>query len=219
MCPVRPPRPIARPADPVGAAKAAARARARAARARLSAGERRRAAARVHARLDELAELRGARVVLAYAATRAELDLDAWLRRLLHDGVGVLLPRVDGDRLEVAPVGDLAGDLAPGWRGVREPRADVPAVRPDTVEAAVVPGLAFDARGGRLGHGGGHFDRLLAELPPVVDVVGVAFDVQLTPRVPTAPHDRYVDLVVTERRVLRGCRGRPSGLPTDGGNA
>lgn len=217
--PVRPPRPSARPADPVGAAKAVARTRALAARARLSAGARRRAAARVHARLDELAEMRGARVVLAYAAMPAELDLDAWLRRLLHGGVAVLLPRVDGDRLQVAPVGDLARDLAPGWRGVREPHPDVPAVRPDTVDAAVVPGLAFDARGGRLGYGGGHFDRLLAELPAAVDVVGVAFDVQLTSMVPAAAHDRSVDLVVTERRVLRRGRGRPSGLPTDRGNA
>lgn len=208
-----------RPADPVGEAKAAARARALAARTRLSAGERRRAATRVHARLDELAELRGARAVLGYAATPAEVDLDAWLWRLLRDGVGVLLPRVDGDRLQVSRVGDLARDLAPGWRGVREPRPAVPAVPPATADAAVVPGLAFDERGGRLGYGGGHFDRLLSELPPAVPVVGVAFHVQLTSRVPMTRDDRHVDLVVTERRVLRGRRRRPSGLPTDRGNA
>lgn len=217
--PVRPPPSSHRPADPLGAAKSVARARALAARSRLSAGERRRAAARVRARLAALAELRGARTVLAYAAMPAELDLDAWLRRLLHDGVRVLLPRVDGDRLQIAPVGDLERDLAPGWRGVREPHGDVPAVRPDAVGVAVVPGLAFDARGGRLGYGGGHFDRLLAELPAAVHVVGVAFDVQLTSRLPMARHDRRVDLVMTERRVLRGRRGRSSGLPTDRGNA
>ncbi|MBW3602758.1 MAG: 5-formyltetrahydrofolate cyclo-ligase [Actinobacteria bacterium] len=214
-----------RPADPgaaanaVAAAKAAARGRALAARSRLSAGERRRAAARVHALLDGLAELRGARTVLAYAAMRAELDLDAWLRRLLRDRAVVLLPRVHGDRLQVAPVANLAEDLAPGWRGVREPRAGLPTVRPDIVEAAVVPGLAFDPVGRRLGHGGGHFDRLLAELPPAAEVVGVAFDVQLTSRVPTAAHDRCVDLVVTEHRVLHAGRGRSSGLPSDGGTA
>jgi 5-formyltetrahydrofolate cyclo-ligase len=92
-------------------------------------------------------------------------------------------------------------------------------VRPDAVDMAVVPGLAFDAGGGRLGYGGGHFDRLLTELPRNVHVVGVAFDVQLTSRVPMTRDDRHVDLVVTERRVLRGRRGRPSGLPTDRGNA
>ncbi|CAN5496300.1 5-formyltetrahydrofolate cyclo-ligase [soil metagenome] len=166
------------------------------------------AAAEIRRRVGELPELADARAVLAYAAFGAEVDLDPWLQRLLDAGVGVFLPWVDGPSLGIARVRDLAADLAPGWRGVREPRAGRrrPA-RPDRLEAVVTPGVAFDRTGHRLGYGGGHFDRLLAELRPGVPVVGVAFERQLVDAVPTEPHDRRVDVVVTEEAVYRAGGG------------
>lgn len=93
-------------------------------------------------------------------------------------------------------------DLVPGYRGIREPARKEPA---SEVDAAIVPGVAFDERGGRLGYGGGFFDRFLESLDPGVPVVGVCFDAQIVEEVPREPHDRAVDLVVTERRVIR-CR-------------
>jgi 5-formyltetrahydrofolate cyclo-ligase len=111
-----------------------------------------------------------------------------------------------GEDLAIARVRDLAADLAPGWRGVREPRSSGrrPA-RVERLDAAIVPGVAFDRRGHRLGYGGGHFDRLLARLRPAAVAVGVAFDTQLVEEIPTEPWDRAVDFVVTESGLLR-CR-------------
>jgi 5-formyltetrahydrofolate cyclo-ligase len=186
-------------------AKAAVRTRMLAARAAMPAAERAAASAAIRARLEELPELRAARAVLGYAAFGSEVDLDPWLQALLDRGAGVFLPWVDGQHLGIARIDDLDGDLVPGWRGVREPRAigRRPA-RPDRLEAVVTPGVAFDRRGRRLGYGGGHFDRLLATLPDVIPVVGVAFDLQVLDTVPTAPHDRAVSVVVTERAVYVG---------------
>jgi 5-formyltetrahydrofolate cyclo-ligase len=148
-----------------------------------------------------------ARAVLAYAAFGAEVDLDPVLRVLLRRGAGVLLPWVDGPTLGIARIRDLDADLAPGWRGVREPRVSGrrPA-RPDRVDAALVPLVAFDAAGHRLGHGGGHFDRLLARLAPGVPRIGVAFAVQQIPSVPSEAHDVPLDMVVTEAGVTRPAR-------------
>ncbi|MGH8885072.1 MAG: 5-formyltetrahydrofolate cyclo-ligase [Egibacteraceae bacterium] len=187
------------------AAKTTLRSAVLAARAALPAEQRAAASAVVHRRLQGLPELRAARAALAYAAFGAEVDLDPWLQALLATGAGVFLPWVDGQQLGIARVCDLDADLVPGWRGVREPRAigRRPA-RPDRLDAVVTPGVAFDRSGRRLGYGGGHFDRLLSTLRPETPVVGVAFEIQIIDAVPTATHDRAVDVVVTEAAVYRG---------------
>lgn len=187
------------------AAKATLRSVALTARAAMPAERRAVASAAVRRRLEDLAELRRARAVLAYAAFGAEVDLDPWLQALLAAGAGVFLPWVDGSRLGISRVCDLEADLVPGWRGVREPRAigRRPA-RPDRLDAVVTPGVAFDRSGRRLGYGGGHFDRLLTMLRPETPVVGVAFEVQIFDAVPTDAHDRPVNVVVTEQAVYRG---------------
>ena len=186
-------------------AKATLRSTMLAARAALPVEYRMAASAAVRRRLEDLPELRTARAVLAYAALGAEADLDPWLQTLLDAGTGVFLPWVDGPRLGITRVCDLEADLVPGWNGVREPRAiSRRPARPDRLDAAVVPGVAFDRSGRRLGYGGGHFDRLLATLRPQTPVVGVAFEIQIVNAVPTTAHDRPVDIVVTDTAVYRG---------------
>lgn len=190
--------------DAARADKMALRTRFLGARAALSDPERDEASARVCRTLVGLPELAGMRAVLGYASFGTELRLDGYLEHLVETGAGVFLPWVEGERLEIARVRDLAADLAPGWGGVREPRVSGrrPA-RPDRLDAAIVPGVAFDRAGGRLGYGGGHFDRLLAALAPDAVTVGVCFGVQLAEQLPTERHDRRVDVVVTEREVIR----------------
>lgn len=179
------------------------RRRLLAARSALSAEERRRQSAVVCDRLDRLPELAGVRAVLGYAAMAAEVDLDPFLTRLAATGVALHLPWVDGEQLGVAEVDDLEG-LSAGWRGVREPPAACRRpVRPERLGAVIAPGVGFDRNGHRLGHGGGHFDRLLARTRRGCVVVGVAFDVQLVTAVPVAVHDRSVDVLVTPAGVLR----------------
>jgi 5-formyltetrahydrofolate cyclo-ligase len=184
--------------------KSTLRRRLLAVRAALPKAERRAASAAACARLATLPEILGARRVAAYAAYATELDIDPFLRALLQQGVEVYLPWVDHDDLGLAQVRDLDRDLAPGWRGVREPQAGRRhAEDPHGIDVAIVPGIAFDRRGNRLGHGGGHFDRLLAGLRDGVPRIGVGFEAQVVHAVPVEAHDRRLDAVVTESGVHR----------------
>ncbi|MBA2529787.1 MAG: 5-formyltetrahydrofolate cyclo-ligase [Euzebyales bacterium] len=154
-------------------------------------------------RLARLPELAGAEAVLCYAATGVEVDVDAFTCELLAQGARVHLPWVDGERLGVAEIGGL-DEVAAGWRGVREPPPGRRRpMRADRLDAVVAPGVGFDSAGRRLGHGGGHYDRLLARLRRGAVVVGVAYDEQVIEAVPAEPHDRRVDVVVTPTRTLR----------------
>ncbi|MDQ3538014.1 MAG: 5-formyltetrahydrofolate cyclo-ligase [Actinomycetota bacterium] len=146
-----------------------------------------------------------AQSVLGYAAFGSELRIDALLETLLARGTTVHLPWVDGDQLRVAEVVDFSNDLTPGWRGVREPSPSRRrAVGPRILDVVIAPGVGFDRNGGRLGYGGGHFDRLLVCLRPDAVVVGVAFDEQVVEAVPTEAHDRAVDVVVTPTSFTHG---------------
>ncbi len=172
----------------------------RAARRALSDAERRSGSARIADRVLGLPELQGVRTVLLYAALREEVDLARLAAPLHEQGVRTLFPRVRGELLDLIAAADLR-TLQLGHRGVREPAGRV--VDPEVVDIAVVPGLAFDPRGGRLGGGGGHYDRLLRRLPDRTVRIGVAFACQLVPRIPLEPHDEPVHLVVTEHNVHR----------------
>ena len=149
-----------------------------------------------------LAAYREARVVLAYAGFGSELETNAFLRHSLDEGKRLLLPRVDRRNrlLEVYEVGDLVGDLEAGAWGIRETRLGrCPVADPRAVDFVLVPGVAFDARGGRLGYGVGFYDRLLAHgVPPTAWRIAGAFEVQMVEEVPMDEHDVPMDAVVTE---------------------
>ncbi|HUH08454.1 MAG TPA: 5-formyltetrahydrofolate cyclo-ligase [Egibacteraceae bacterium] len=197
------------------ASKAALRERMIAVRAALPAAAREEASAAICSRLRTLPELAGRTAVAGYAAFGAEASVEPFLRRLLDQGVQVLLPWVIADRIAFALVSDLDADLSPGWRGVREPRAAPSrSIQPAAVDAVLAPGVAFDRRGHRLGYGGGHFDRLLARVRRGVPVIGIAFDAQIVESVPSLPHDRAVELIVTESQVLRAGLDLPQSRPT-----
>lgn len=187
-------------AAPTDDPKTALRRTALLARRSLSEDERRDGAARAVERLLALRSLRQARNVLLYAALPDELDVGPLVAPLIAAGVRTLFPRVRGDELELVAARDLLA-LALGYRSVREPAG--PSIDPAVVDVAVVPGTAFDVHGGRLGHGGGHYDRLLARLAEDTVTIGVCFSCQVVPRVPREEHDERVDLVVTEAAVHR----------------
>lgn len=157
--------------------------------------------ARICRRIAGLPEFRAARCVALFDAMASEPSLAAlWP---LAPRIAVY-PRVQGDELQLFAVDDPA-HLGAGPRegGHREPLADGERIAPEMIEVILVPGLAFTRSGFRLGRGGGHYDRLLAQLPPAVVRVGICFELQIAEEIPAELHDMTVDMVATEAGVWR----------------
>lgn len=152
-----------------------------------------------------LAAYREARTVMAYAGFGSELQTDAFLHHTLNEGKRLLLPRVNRQKklLDVYEARDPVRDLEAGTWGIREPRLDrCDPADPRAVGFVLVPGVAFDARGGRLGYGAGFYDRLLSGgVSPQAWLVAGAFETQTVEEVPMDEHDVPVDMVVTEKGI------------------
>lgn len=173
-------------------------------RARLDPDERAARGAAVVERALALPEVRDAPAVLAYVSIRSEVPTGDLLRAVLEGGRTLLLPYVADDGALRAAVVSSLDELEPGYRRIPEPRGRIP-VAVSAAGAIAVPGVAFDARGGRLGYGGGFYDALLAAAPEVPRV-GLAFECQVVEEIPVTEHDQRVDVVVTEERAIRCAR-------------
>ena len=157
-------------------------------------------------RLWEIEQFRRCRTVMFYASFRSEVETATAIARCLAAGILVALPLSVPERRQLLPylVDNPARDLRPGYCGIPEPDpARTRIVRPAQIEAVVVPGSVFDLRGGRLGYGGGYYDRFLAMEAPAALRIGLALELQLTPgNLPLAPHDQFMHYLVTEDRVI-----------------
>jgi 5-formyltetrahydrofolate cyclo-ligase len=182
----------------VAQAKSELRRRLAERRRALSAAQARAAAEACAEHLLAEAGIRAARRVALYAALPDELPTRPLFEVLAELGIARLLPRQRADGgLSFARV-ERWEDLVPGRHGVPEPPPSAAPVRLGPGDWILVPGLAFDAAGWRLGRGGGVYDRALARLTgPRCAGLGYAF--QLVERVPRDSHDRPVDAIVTER--------------------
>ncbi len=162
----------------------------------------------IFARIAQIPEYLQAKVVLYYVDVRDEVRTSWLLPEVLGDErVTVVVPYCVGDELQLFRLEDME-QLSQGAFGISEPRAElrnIPTlqVAPKEIDLALVPGVAFDPSGGRLGHGHGYYDRLLAALTSETTKIGIAFDCQIVEQVPTDDHDIAMDVVVTESRVMR----------------
>lgn len=185
-------------------AKRGVRAAVMALRDALPAALRAEASQRIAERLLALPQFIGAPSVLLTLPFRSEWDATLVARAALAQGKRVIVPRVDAPArvLALHVVTSLAEGIAPGYRGIPEPRDDLPRAAAADVALALVPGVAFDACGRRLGYGGGYYDRLLPLLAPGVPRLAGAFDEQVVEEVPAAAHDLAVDVIATPTRLI-----------------
>jgi 5-formyltetrahydrofolate cyclo-ligase len=155
-------------------------------------------------------DFRAARAVLVSLAFRSEWETRPLLEAALALGKVVGAPRVNpGKRmLETYAITDLERDLGPGFLGIDEPLPHCGPLPLDAIDWVLVPGVAFDTHGHRIGYGGGYYDRLLPLLRSDARRVAGAFELQVVEQVPAAMHDLQVDAVVTERRSMAIARDR-----------
>lgn len=161
-------------------------------------------------RLAELTPFQDASVVMLYMPMANEVDLTPVAIRCFQAGKTVCVPRVDWrrkdmDAVEVQSFDDHIMEL--DEHGLRTPRDGAP-MPSNLIDLVVVPGLAFDAHGHRLGRGGGYYDRFLSKLRRSATSIGLAFEAQMIDQVPINHDDVSVNIVVTDRRVTNAPRSR-----------
>lgn len=146
-----------------------------------------------------LPQVQQAKTLLLYYGMNTEPDTARLLPPLWSAGKQVCLPRcLPGNQMETRLI-ERGSKLIPHPWGMLEPGEDCPLIKPDDIELALIPGLAFDRYGGRLGQGGGFYDRWLAGFHGLT--VALCRDAFLLDEVPREAHDRCVDLILTETAV------------------
>jgi len=173
----------------------------RAVATRASPGERAEAGERAAGHLSGLSAYQEAGVLALYAATPRELDTAAVFRQARAAGKRCVFPRCVGARsLEFAEVSDLQ-ELKGGRYGILEPQQGLPVLEPLGGDLVLVPGVAFDRAGRRVGRGAGYYDRAFSSPGHGPLLVGFTYSDRIVEAVPTEPHDRRLDAIVTEAGV------------------
>jgi 5-formyltetrahydrofolate cyclo-ligase len=162
-------------------------------------------------RFAALAEYQRAATVMLYVGVRNEVRTQALMLASLAAAKRVVVPYCAEGELQLFHLQDPS-ELAAGHFGIPEPQPALrtdPARRVDAreLDVVMVPGVAFDRQGGRLGHGKGYYDRLLRNVRRDALLAAAAFECQLFPEIPMSEHDVFMDKVITEKGIYEG-RGR-----------
>ena len=183
-------------------AKAALRRKVAEALERLTLAAREKASSQACARLRAQPAWQQARSILLFAPLPAELDIWPLLVEIAASGKEVSLPRFAQatGQYTAARVRDPREDVQPGRFGIREPQPGCETVPLNRLDFILVPGVAFDPHGRRLGRGKGFYDQLLAAVRG--RTCGVAFDEQIVREVPVEPHDVYLNCILTPTRWI-----------------
>ncbi len=183
--------------------KRALRAKVLAVRDAIPAAARQAAAGVAIQRVCSLDVYQSAKSVLSYMSFGAELNTHGFFETVLRDGKIVVLPRIDkASKSLKLHVVKGPGDLVEGVWGIREPHPDTRTVAIADIDMVLMPGLAFDRKGNRLGYGAGYYDRLMAAATAKPVRVVAAFDCQVVDAVPVGPSDQPFHILVTESQLL-----------------
>jgi 5-formyltetrahydrofolate cyclo-ligase len=181
--------------------KAELRVAAQARRDALPADVRKAAAETIAAQKFPLAIALGT-LISGFMPLKSEINPLPLIQQLAEAGARLALPAIAGrGKPLIMRAWEFGAPLDRGQWGIREPKPDAPEVEPDIL---LVPLLAFDRAGYRIGYGAGYYDMTIHRLRALkpVTAVGIAFAAQEVPKIPTTPRDERLDLVLTEREVI-----------------
>lgn len=156
-------------------------------------------------RLFDFANFLESKITLLYINNAHEVLTENIIKRAFVYNKIVVLPAYNAENfeMELKKVDNIEKDLVPGPRDILQPDAsrckDVPI---EKIDIAIIPAVALDEKGGRIGSGKGYYDRLIPRLAITTRKVALAFETQIVPQVPIESHDRHVDIIITENRVI-----------------
>ncbi|MDX2435291.1 MAG: 5-formyltetrahydrofolate cyclo-ligase [Desulfobacterales bacterium] len=171
----------------------------------LSASERHEKSSSAIQNFWSLPEMKHWSTLFIYVNFRSELETLELIHRCLSQGKRVAVPLVEALTFSMIPllIQDPEKDLVPGYYDIPEPDPQkCLRVEAREIDAAVIPGSVFDIHGGRLGYGGGYYDRFLVNDAPQAKRIGFAFEMQVVENVPVQPHDQPLDILITEKRTV-----------------
>ncbi|MDM8552883.1 5-formyltetrahydrofolate cyclo-ligase [Desulfobacterales bacterium HSG2] len=160
---------------------------------------------KIEDRVFDFANFKEARVPLLYLNYGSEVPTRIILEKCLEQDKIVILPAFSKEKYRITPmkIDDLEADMKPGPRGIPEPDPDKCRMVPvDRLDIAIIPGIAFDEKGARIGSGFGYYDRLIPKLPITTRKVALAFENQIVQQVPMQSHDKHVDIIITDERII-----------------
>ncbi len=160
----------------------------------------------IHTRLFSLPEFVSANTLAFYVSFKSEVLTETMIRKSLSLGKVVVVPITDlaNRRLKLSRIIDYTDDLTPGTWGILEPKPDrIKLIALEEMDLVITPGLVFDKKVSRIGYGGGFYDGLLKSLQKEKVSEAVAFELQMVEEVPVDNRDEPVDIIVTEKRVIR----------------
>jgi 5-formyltetrahydrofolate cyclo-ligase len=160
---------------------------------------------RIEKRLFEFANFLEANIVLLYINSNCAVNSRKIIKRCLNYKKIVILPAFVTTKYEMKlmKIDNLDTDLTLGPRKTLEPDPNQCNIVPiECIDIAIIPGVAFDEKGGRIGSGDGYYDRLIPKLPITTRKVALTFEDQIVPQIQMEAHDRHVDIIITEKRII-----------------
>ncbi len=160
---------------------------------------------KIENRLFEFANFLEANIALLYVNSVSEVKSDTIIKRCLNSNKIVILPAFDPVTFDITllKIDNDENDLILGPRGILEPDPSRCNIVPiECIDIAIIPGVAFDEKGGRIGSGDGYYDRLIPQLPITTRKVALSFECQIIPQVHMESHDKHVDIIITEKRII-----------------
>ncbi|MCF8068943.1 MAG: 5-formyltetrahydrofolate cyclo-ligase [Desulfobacterales bacterium] len=159
----------------------------------------------VEDRLFEFANFMESKIVLLYANRDCEVETQNIIKRCLAQKKLVALPLFDTEKMgfKLYKVDNPDTELVESSRGVLGPDTSVcKEVPTECIDIAVIPGIAFDEKGGRIGSGGKRYDKLIPSLPITTRKVALSLECQIFPQLPLKSQDKHVDIIITEKRII-----------------
>lgn len=171
-------------------------------RGALDAGARALASEKIAQRLLESGLCGPGKYVLGYCSAGSEVETGGVIAALRDQGCEVLLPRMERERALSTRLFRSGDALIRGSYGIEEPSKHALQLPPQKIDVVLLPGLAFDRKGRRLGYGAGYYDRFLPRLRKDCVKIGLCFALQIFDEIPHEPHDVQVDYLVDENRII-----------------
>jgi 5-formyltetrahydrofolate cyclo-ligase len=159
----------------------------------------------IEERLFDFANFLEAKIALMYLENSNEVQSRDIIKRTFNYNKIVVLPLIDFEskKFKLYKIDDFGNDLITNDSNILQPDPEkCRAVPIDCIDIALIPGIAFDEKGGRIGSGDGYYDRLIPHLPITTRKVSLALDDQIIPIVPIESHDKYVDIIITDKRII-----------------